>query len=231
MGKSQSGRTMLEKDPNLDDLIDYISNQKQDKNPQEIQSKYLRLTEERNALDYLEKAYDYIRQVEKDEWAWKWVILALHSALYGFAICASMGSSSDWVAPVIKKGKNKGQRQLISIGKALEFCQNPSWMKIYVHSKHLTLSKQQEESIDKLKNWFRDEFEHYKPVRWSIELHGMPQICIDVLEVIRFLALETGNCIHLTQTQIKKIGYIVTYGKRMLERSQLYKEFKQEENN
>jgi len=51
----------------------------------------------------------------------------------------------------------------------------------------------------------------------------MPYITIDVLEVIRFLALDTGNC-HLTMTQKKKVKSIVFQRKRILKRSQLYKE-------
>ena len=70
-----------------------------------IRAKWLRLTEKTNALDYLEKAYDFIRQTETSVLAWKWVILALHSALYGFAICACQGTTPDFVAPKIKKGK------------------------------------------------------------------------------------------------------------------------------
>lgn len=53
-----------------------------------IRAKWLRLTEKTNALDYLEKACDFIRQTETNVYAWKWIILALHGALYEFAICA-----------------------------------------------------------------------------------------------------------------------------------------------
>jgi len=183
-----------------------------------IRAKWLRLTEKTNALDYLEKAYHYICQTETNVFAWKWLILALHGALYGFAICACQRANRYNVAFKTKKGKE----QLIGFDKALELCQNPNWMRMYIFSKHLQLSKQQEESILRLKE-LRNEFEHYIPTSWSIEIHGMPYITIDVLEVIRFLALDTGNC-HLTTTQKKKVKSIVFQSKRILKRSQLYKE-------
>jgi len=183
-----------------------------------IRAKWLRLTEKTNALDYLEKACDFIRQTETNVYAWKWIILALHGALYGFAICACQRANRYNVAFKTKKGKE----QLIGFDKALELCQNPNWMRMYIFSKHLQLSKQQEESILRLKE-LRNEFEHYIPTSWSIEIHGMPYITIDVLEVIRFLALDTGNC-HLTMTQKKKVKSIVFQRKRILKRSQLYKE-------
>jgi hypothetical protein len=53
-----------------------------------ISPKWIRFTEETNALDYLERAGEFIKQTESNPSAWKWVILALHGALYGFAIAA-----------------------------------------------------------------------------------------------------------------------------------------------
>ena len=187
-----------------------------------IKPKYLRLSEETNALDYLERAYFYIQQVEKHVLAWKWVVLALHGALYGFAICACQGTNPDNVTYKTKKGIER----LISFSEALKRCQDPNWMNMTIMSKHLKLTDQQRKSISKLKRRFRDAFEHYIPKGWSIEAHGMPQITIDVLEVIRFLALETGNYVHLNQTQKKRIKSIVYQSKRLLKNSKLYKEAK-----
>lgn len=68
-----------------------------------IRGKYLRLTEKTNALDYLEKACYFISQTETDVFAWKWVILALYGALYGFAICACQGTNRYNVAFKTKK--------------------------------------------------------------------------------------------------------------------------------
>jgi hypothetical protein len=69
-------------------------------------TRFIRLTEESNALDYLEKAYFFIKQTEKEKIAWKWVTLTLFGALYGFAICACKGTSSSNVTIKTKKGEN-----------------------------------------------------------------------------------------------------------------------------
>jgi hypothetical protein len=50
--------------------------------------RYVKLTEESNALDYLERAAQFIREATADDHAWKWVVISLHGAIYGFAICA-----------------------------------------------------------------------------------------------------------------------------------------------
>ena len=187
-----------------------------------VKEKWLRLTEETNALDYLEKAFYYIRETEGSIIAWKWVILSLFGALYGFAICACKGSSPDWVTCKTKKG-----RKLIGFDEALKICQDPNRMKMFIFSKHLKLSKNQKESIRKLHKDYRNYFEHYIPTTWSIEVHGMPQIALDVLAVIRFLALETGNCTCLTKTQIKRIKSIAFQSKKILKKSFLYTEARQ----
>jgi len=185
-----------------------------------IKGKRLSLTEEKNALDYLEQAYYYIRQTEKNIIAWKWVVISLFGALYGFAVCACKGTSPSNVTCKTKSGKMK----LISFDDALKLCQRPDWMHMTVFSKHLVLTDQQKKSVERLKEGLRNNFEHYIPTGWSIEIHGMPQMAIDVLEVIRFLALDTGNYVHLATRQNTKIEYMVLQSKRILEKSQLYKD-------
>jgi len=95
-----------------------------------------------------------------------------------------------------------------------------------VESKPLQLSDQQRESIRILKDVFRNNFEHYIPLSWSIEVHGLPQLVIDVLEVIRFLALDSGNYVHLNQSQKRRVRSVIFQSKRILKRSQLYREAK-----
>jgi len=185
-----------------------------------IKPKYLTITEELNALDYLEKAYLFIQETESNLLAWKWVVLSLHSALYGFAICACKGTNPKNVTYKTKKGIEK----LISFDDALKHCQDPKRMKMTIKSNHLVLTYKQKEAINYLKKVLRNNFEHYTPKGWSIELHGMPEIAMNVLDVIRFLVIETGNYMHLSQNQIKKIKSIVYQSKRILSNSRLYKE-------
>lgn len=185
-----------------------------------IKPKWLRLSEKTNALDYLEQASYYIRQVDTNVVAWKWVILTLHSALYGFAICACMGTNPDNVTHKTKKGKSK----LIDFDKALKRCQDPDKLPIMANSKHLQLTDQQNDSIRRLKHQFRNYFEHFIPTGWSIEIHGMPLIALDVLKVIRFLALETTAQFKLKQSQKKKIKSIVFQSQKLLKQSKPYQE-------
>jgi len=245
-----------------------------------MKTRYLRLTEEKNALDYLEKAYHYIHEVKKNTLAWKWAILTLHGALYGFAICALKGTSPPRVIdqrkiyenlenlPIgIKKGgfpksinkikydelkkhlsfkgimskdekeelislsndikykkaieelfNKSNNRNLISFNEAIKRCQDPNYMRMTYQSKPLQLTDQQNDSIKRLKEDFRDNFEHFKPMGLSIEVSGMPQIAINILNVIRFLALDSGNYVNLTTSQQRKIKSIAYQSKQILKR-------------
>jgi len=185
-----------------------------------VRAKWLRFTEETNALDFLDKAARFIVEAQVDRKAWKWVVLCLQGALYGFAVCACRGTNYEDVVVRNKKGEEK----LISFDKALEMCQNPSVMGTLFTSRVLDLSKSQKDSIRRLKKELRNNFEHYIPRGWSIEIHGMPKIAIDVLDVVRFLAVETGTYIHLNQAQMKKVKSHVYQSKRLLKKSRLYHE-------
>lgn len=84
---------------------DYIMNELPPK------EQWLRLSEEKNAIDYLEKAAFFIKESSANHNQWKWVIIGLHGALYGFAIAACRGTDSRSV--LTKKGR------LISFWQAL----------------------------------------------------------------------------------------------------------------
>lgn len=188
----------------------------------EIRSTWVRFSEESNALDFLEKAYRFIKETEHDKTAWKWVVICLHGALYGFAICACKGTNFENVTFRNKKGELK----LITFNKTLEMCQDHNIMKMLSHSQNLILTPSQKNSVRRLKKELRNNFEHYIPSGWSIEIHGMPMIAIDVLDIIKFLATQTYTHINLAQAQIKKIKSYVYQSKRLLVKSKLYKELK-----
>lgn len=179
--------------------------------------KWLRLSEEKNAIDYLEKAAFFIKKPSANHRHWKWVIIGLHGALYGFAIAACRGTDSKSV--LTKKSL------LIGFWPALERCQDPNHMKMLIHSKHLVLTEKQKDSIKSLKSEFRNEFEHFQPKGWSIEVHGMPEIAIDVLEVIQFLAFKTNTYVHLEDSENKLVKQLIDDSINFLKNSDLYKEY------
>lgn len=183
-----------------------------------ITEEYVRFSEESNALDYLDKAVEFIHRAETNPPDWKWVILALHGAIYGFMICALKGTDPDRVTFEVRPD----EKRLISFVKALEWCQDPKRMTMTTESKALCLSAEQKRSLDLIQGHFRNAFVHYQPALWSIELHGMPPVVVDALEIVRFLSLETGNYIHLTFEQREHIRSLVAETTDFLRRTKLF---------
>lgn len=52
-----------------------------------------RINEKENALDYLEMSVRSLKEVERSHYAWKWVCIALHGAIYSFGVCAIEGTN------------------------------------------------------------------------------------------------------------------------------------------
>ncbi|EQB63504.1 MAG: hypothetical protein RBG1_1C00001G1083 [candidate division Zixibacteria bacterium RBG-1] len=185
-----------------------------------IRPKWLRLTEEINALDYLQQAHNFLLHTEKNPIFWKWVIISLYGALYGFAICALKGTNYHMVTFETKKGL----RKLITFDEALRRCQNINQMRLGGTRRALSLSDGQRESIRILEKYYRNRFIHYKPLFWYIELHDVPLITMDVLGVVRFLALSGGLYVNLNKNQRKKIKSLIFQSRHFLKKSKLYQE-------
>jgi hypothetical protein len=109
-------------------------------------------------------------------------------ALYGFAVCACKGIDDSSVVNVSKKGKQK----LIDFDEAVKRCQDAS----ILSGQPLSLNDEQKRSITFLKDEFRNNFEHYIPQGWSIEVHSFPCLSIHILEIIDHLALNTHVLSH-----------------------------------
>ena len=192
-------------------------------NKEKIKDKYLTLDEETNAIDYLENAYEFIKKAEYNNWAWKWAILSFYGSLYSFSIICLSGSDSS--NRVLYKTTN-GKEKLISFKEAIKRCQDPKWMTMTSLSEVLKLSDKQKESIRRLNERYRNVFVHYQPMSFIIEIHEMPNIVLDVLEVIEFLSLKTGNYIYLENKNEKKIKSLIFDCKKVIKQSNLYKEHK-----
>jgi hypothetical protein len=179
-------------------------------------AKHIRFTEEENALDYLERAYEALQRLRRQPQQWKWVIIGIHGALYGLAICVLKGTNWENVT--------RGPKQkLIAFDEALDRCQRLESMGFYAQSKPLQATTEQKDSIRFLKAR-RNQIEHYVPKRWLIEAHELTVTTIDALDVIRFLALESGN-VRLKLSQRQRVQACTAKGKYLLKESQLYKDY------
>jgi len=55
---------------------------------------WLRTDERKEAVNSLEKTYQFILEVHNDPYNWKWVIITLHNAAQAFMVLALQGTAS-----------------------------------------------------------------------------------------------------------------------------------------
>ncbi|PGY51506.1 hypothetical protein [Priestia megaterium] len=176
-----------------------------------------RTDELENAIDYLEQAANFFENVENPH-RFKWLMISLHGALYGFGVCAIKGSRSfhnvikdiDMNAKKVKAKKAELESlfsefdfdldsmlalnvsQLISIWTVLDRCKSEDYMQRFVHSKVLQTTSQQNHAIKKLIE-YRNQLAHFKPSAYGITGNYEKDIIMPVVDVISFLALESNN--------------------------------------
>ncbi len=169
-------------------------------------AKYYRTDEKENAVDFLQTAATFYTGSHAHKW--KWLTISLHGALYGFAVLAIRGTDPDRVS----KGKNK---RLISLWEALDRCQDDTYMLQFSGSRRADVSDEERWAVRKLSEEFRNNFEHFMPKLWSIEVTGFPSIVSHVCRIIYFLAFESGN-VRLTTRQRKTVTSAIGRLQRVL---------------
>lgn len=178
----------------------------------------LETNERVNAIDYLSRVPRFLQEALNDDlMSWKWVFIALHQAVYSFAICAAKGTSPDTVQR--KDGK------LVDCYKALQMCQDPQWMSRVFMGQPLVLTATQKYALEMLKSTFRNNFEHFSPKLWFICLHPAPALVLECLEVVEFLVFKSNHVWELDESQRARVQADLDESRQLLRDSQLYREW------
>lgn len=162
--------------------------------------KWLRTDENEEAVTALEMVAESVRSVLGDLYRWKWVILTLHNAIQGFMVLALRGGNGllalkDDVAAAwleaYRQGTSYPQEKLDNFLNLYNKIKNDR-MLFYVNSQKFVPTGSQGRSVKKL-NELRNNFIHFVPKGWSLEVSGLPDICLDCLDIIEFLGWKCGN--------------------------------------
>jgi hypothetical protein len=161
---------------------------------------YLSTDEVEEAISAIEMVSESVAGAKVDIYRWKWALIALHSAVQGFMVLALRGSNGlavlkDDVAAAWLDAYDKNlplpEERLDSYENLYKKAKGDR-MLIYGHSRKFVPNGSQGGSINKLKD-LRDDFIHFVPKGWSLEVSGLPRIFADCLDFIEFLGWECGN--------------------------------------
>lgn len=142
----------------------------------------------------------------EDPQAWKWVVMALHSALQGACVChltttaAPVGAvternAREWLAYFEDSRTNPHARppktRLMGLPDLLKAVRKPSSAGDGSNGAGVAISESELSWLLRFHKEIRNQFAHFEPMGWSIEVSGIPAIAKLVARIIEDI-LRTG---------------------------------------
>lgn len=165
-----------------------------------MEAAYLRTDQWIDAVFSLESSVHFSSRTENDPLWWKWLIVSVHATAQGFMVLAlERGNSLAVMKPHIAEAWLKAYQNgtpfpdekmdfFLELYEKIKDASVPG----YVGSKAFRPGTTHDKSMRKL-NDFRNDFIHFMPKGWSIELAGLPRIARDCAEIAEFLAWDSGH--------------------------------------
>jgi hypothetical protein len=163
--------------------------------------KWLITDESVETVSALEVFAEELLRVQQNPYRWKWVIVALHSGLQGMMVLALQSShglhvlrpedASWWLEAHERGGPYPDDLKLDDFLNLYKKVKSDR-MLMYDHSQKFHPKGTQGGSV-KLLNRLRNEFVHFTPRVWALELEGLPAMSADCVEVAEFLAWQSHN--------------------------------------
>lgn len=159
---------------------------------------FLRTSEHEEAVRSLEWAAVQARGLGTDPYLWKWVVIALHNATQGFMVLALWnGNGLQTLRPRIAEKWLKAYQS----GGPFPTEKLDEFLNLYAKVKDagsfhtfgagpFAPTATSDRSMELL-NEIRNEFTHFTPKGWSLQLAGLPKLGLDALELIQFLGWES----------------------------------------
>lgn len=176
-------------------------------------SRYLRTDEQYDVLVSLKEVRFQILRTDQDIDCWKWALIALASAVNGALTCNLSGTAQ--VGALDKKtakkmiaalqndsGEQAPEPRLAGPHELLQRAKGSG--RIEGAGPHISVPKPQENSFRRIFK-FRNQFIHFSPTGWSIELIGMPSIFLDVMQIIGATIDDGWSFRHLNETHYAEL--------------------------
>lgn len=162
-------------------------------------NRYLRTDNVRIAVLDLETAVSYLKRTETEDVYWRWALASSHSATQGFMVAALQWSdglatfrdsdAQEWMK-AYREGTPRPRCRLDTFLKLYKKIRNPSYMQEVRGGKAWMPGGTHGRSM-RLLNSIRNEFTHYLPKTWFIELAELPDVVGDALEIVEFLIKDS----------------------------------------
>lgn len=159
--------------------------------------RWLRTDEKADAEGSLRKAADTAPLVKSDLTQWKWLLITLHAATQGvFVLALARGNG---LLTLKTSHAKKWLKAYQSGGPPPPKLDLEYFLELYAKAKALTAKRSlkitdgpaHDQAMKRL-NDLRNDFIHFGPRSWSIELIGLPDMCLRCLEFLEHLGWNSG---------------------------------------
>lgn len=161
---------------------------------------YLRTDEELEAANAMDMAARFASGIADDLHLWRWVIIALHNVAQGVMVLSlrhgngllalNPNSYAEWMT-AYERHEPAPPEKLDTYLNLYKKVKHKHWGQVGGNVRFVPSGKEGPD-IKKL-NALRNEFIHFAPKGWSLQVDGLPRICLSVSRMISFLAIETPN--------------------------------------
>ncbi|RVJ15042.1 hypothetical protein [Sinorhizobium medicae] len=165
--------------------------------------KWIRTDEAEDVLGSIRHAIRAAQFVGEDPLTWKWVALALHSALQGACVChltttarpvgaVTQHNEGEWLAYFEESRTNSMAKPpktyLMDLPDLLKAVRKPYSSGDGSNVVGVAISESELSWLKRFHKDIRNQFVHFEPIGWSIEVSGIPEIAKLVTRVI-------GDCL------------------------------------
>ena len=161
---------------------------------------YLRTDEEAEAANAVKMAAQFADSAHEDPHLWRWIIIAMHNAAQGVMVLSLRHGNgllaltdecyAAWMQ-AHEKHEAPPPEKLDSYLNLYKKVKHTQWGQIG-SNKRFVATGSEGTDIKRL-NSLRNDFIHFTPKGWSLEVDGLPRICLSTARLISFLALESQN--------------------------------------
>jgi hypothetical protein len=180
---------------------------------------YLRTNHWIDAVTSLETAQEFCSRVTLDETYWKWTLIAVHSGVQGFMVLAlehgnALLAMKNDIAARWLKAHNAGapypEEKMDFFLNLYEKVKSDAVCR-YVESKKFVPGPSHDYSMKKL-NELRNNFIHFLPKVWSVELTGLPAVCLGASKLRTFSVGNREQSYGMTVTYVSAVkGLLLSF--------------------
>jgi hypothetical protein len=169
---------------------------------------WVRFTEYEDVLASTDLLALVVPTLTKNPSGWKWTILAAHSGLQGALVCALQDSTKTNILT------NRSARETLSWLQTLEgdkpvqyLLECPELLRKYRKRYPCTaMTAQQLKDVKRFHKEFRNNFTHFAPQGWSIEIAGLPRIVGTALDLLEIAMRQHQVDVHLSGSMKERLA-------------------------